>query len=134
MFRRTSALKKDMVKPEPPVLITQSPQELLEHFDKQALAHQDYAQVLQLIQHFAGSDQVRNMITDFAKQEGITLEQAWAVFLDWLVDRLVKEYAPSRHAKRLLRSQMKTFDQARQATLQNSLDSRFSSISAGAWH
>jgi hypothetical protein len=127
-------LERTAEKPEPPVFIAQSPQELLEHFDKQALVHQDYAQVLQLIQNFAGSDHVRNMIADFAKQEGITLEQAWAVFLDWLVDRLVNEYTPSRHAKRLLRSQLKTFDQAQYAALQSSLSSRFASVSAGSWH
>jgi hypothetical protein len=133
MFRRTPT-ERDRPEVDTLTNITQSPQELLEHFDKQALAHQDYAQVLQLIQHFAGSDQVRNMIADFAKQEGITLEQAWAVFLDWLAARLTNEYTPSRHAKRLLRSQMKICDQARQTTLQSSLSSRFSSVSVGAWH
>ncbi|MCL2123665.1 MAG: hypothetical protein FWH34_06195, partial [Desulfovibrionaceae bacterium] len=74
-----------------------------------------------------------NMIADFAKQEGITPEQAWAVLLDWLMLRLANEYTPSRHAKRLLRSQMKSFDQTRYAAFQNSLNSRFSSVSAGAW-
>jgi len=112
---------------------SRTPQELLEHFDKQALAHQDYAQVLELIRHFAGSDYILNMIADFAKQEGITPEQAWAVLLDWLMLRLANEYTPSRHAKRLLRSQMKSFDQTRYAAFQNSLNSRFSSVSAGAW-
>jgi Ca-activated chloride channel family protein len=108
-----------------------SPQELLEQFDQQALAHQDYAKVLGLIQHFAGN--VLNMITDFANQEGITEEQAWAVFLDWLVARLANDYTVSRHGKRLLRSQTKTFDQAQSAAFQSALDQRFSSVSAGAW-
>ena len=52
----------------------QSALELLEYFDKQALAHQDFAQVLKLVQHLV-AEIVQNMIADFAKQGGITLEQ-----------------------------------------------------------
>jgi len=112
-----------------------SPHELLKYFDKQALAYQDYAHVLTLIQihGFTGADYVPCMIADFANQEGITLEQAWAVFLDWLMIRLVNEYRPSRHAKRLLRSQMKTFGRTRRTAFHTVLNSRFSDLSVTAW-
>ena len=112
--------------------VTQTPRELLEEFDRQALAHQDYARVLGLIRQFTGD--VQDLISDFANQEGISLEQAWAVFLDWLVARLANDYTLSRPGHRLLRSQTKTLDQARSAAWQSSLDQRFSAVSAAAWH
>jgi hypothetical protein len=110
-----------------------SPQELLQYFDEQALASQDYARVLQLIQELVGSDHLQNMVADFALQEGLTPEQAWAILLDWLMARLVNDFTPSRQAKRLLRPQLKPFDQTRHAAFQSSLDGRFASVSAGAW-
>jgi len=115
----------------PPAAV-QTPRELLERFDRQALTRQDYALVLGFLRQFSGD--VGDLITEFANREGITLEQAWAVFLDWLAARLASDYTLSRHGRRLLRSQTKTLDRAGIAALQSSLDQRFSAVSADAWH
>ncbi len=110
-----------------------SPQELLAYFDEQALAGQDYGQVLQHIQGYDRSGLMLKMIADFATQKGITLEQAWAVFLDCLMDRLVHTYMPSRQAKRLLRFQSKAVTQECYAALHATLNSRLPSVSVNAW-
>jgi len=132
MFQSSQSFTSSPTLQSNPPAAAQTPRELLEQFDRQALAHQDYARVLGLIRQFTGD--VQDLITDFANQEGITPEQAWAVFLDWLVARLANDYTLSRQGHRLLRSQTKTLDQARSAALQSSLDQRFSAVSAVAWH
>lgn len=111
---------------------TQSPQELLEHFDKLSLAHQDFTQVLKLIRSSSESDYTQNLVTELAKQKGITPEKAWAVFLDWLVGCLA--YTLSRHAKRLLRHQIMAFEQTECTELYAYLSKQLPSVSAGRWY
>jgi Ca-activated chloride channel family protein len=115
------------------IITVSTPKDLLEFFDKQALTCQNFAEVLNLLVNFTGTDGLTKLVDRLAKQENISTEQAWAFLLDWLMEQLVNDYLPSRQAKRLLRSQTSQLTKEQQSTLHVALSKELPSVGIAAW-
>jgi hypothetical protein len=110
-----------------------SPQALLERFDQAVLGNQDFKAFLQASLMRAENHELRALVERLSQQEGISLDQTWAVLLDWLLDKLSGDFTSSRQARRLLRAQLKTIDAACAANLQKAFAAELPAISLYAW-
>ncbi|GHV56327.1 hypothetical protein FACS189460_0890 [Deltaproteobacteria bacterium] len=94
------------------------PREILAYFDAQALATSNLGQTLKaLLGHFSGLEDWNTLLTDLAQQEGATWENAWAVGLAFLAEKLAGEFSLSRQGQRLLRVKNDTLTAAVRAVL-----------------
>jgi hypothetical protein len=80
---------------------------ILELFDSQSMACADFAEALRPVQGLAAGTEAREAALRIGQQEKLSMEDVWAVLLDWLKEQFLAEFRPSRHTLRLLRSRLR---------------------------
>jgi Ca-activated chloride channel family protein len=86
-----------------------SPMDLLRGFDEAAIRAANFSEALASTSPRTLPEDVEHLLSAL---EGVSAEQAWALFMTWLIERLAELYTPTRRAQRLLRSQVAGIDTA----------------------
>jgi Ca-activated chloride channel family protein len=110
-----------------------TPLEILSFFDKEALASTDALDVLRRLIKFAGSGKLEQIIEHMSITEGISIEDIWAILLDWLLERFKSDVTVSRQAVRLLRMILKKIDRSQVMSVRNVLLKEVSRCTLNSW-
>jgi Ca-activated chloride channel family protein len=101
--------------------LIQAYQKLLESFDSAALDNQSFSDFVKSTFPQTEHHETGVLVERLSKQEGISVEDVWAVLLDWLMDQLVDVFTPTRQARRLLKAQIRHIDRKRVVVLRKAL-------------
>jgi hypothetical protein len=82
-----------------------APSKLLNSFNGSAVASASFSKALSPVSFLALKTDIEKIVAVLV-DGSMNIEQAWAVFLDWLVLEFGEEFTLERHAKRMLKAEL----------------------------
>ena len=124
--------------PGPAKGVTQTvrPRQLLNEFNRLALAHKTLDDALATLTHLELPDSVRDVLEQICKANGSRRHPevvAWAFLLQWVGDQMGQPEALQRHALRLVRAVLSGLDEGAKKDARDVLEKTLAGVDSETW-